>query len=126
MREVHQTYTIHAPVEVVWDALVNPKTIEAWGAGYATMDDKAGTEFKLWGGDIYGKNLEVIKNKKLVQEWYGGTWEKPSLVIFELDSKGKSTTLTLTQTGIAEEHIKDIADGWKQYYLGAIKTLLES
>ncbi|MFI5265497.1 MAG: SRPBCC domain-containing protein [Candidatus Levyibacteriota bacterium] len=126
MKAIHQTYTIHSSVKKVWDALVNPKTIEKWGAGFAKMDDKVGTEFKLWGGDIYGKNVEVVKNKKLVQEWFGGVWDKPSQVKFELTSKGNSTVVALTQTGVPEKDVEDIAGGWKEYYLGPLKSLLES
>lgn len=120
-----QEYEINAPIHNVWDALTNPTTIEAWGAGFADMKDTVGYEFKLWGGDIHGKNLEVISEKVLKQEWYGGNWEKPSIVTFELEEKNKKTTLKLTQTDVPEKAIKDIEDGWKEYYLGPLKDLLE-
>lgn len=89
------------------------------------MSGKENAEFELWGGDIHGKNIEVVKNKILKQEWYGGDWEKPSIAIFELMEKDGKTIVTLTNTGVPEEEIDSIADGWDRYYIGEIKKLLE-
>lgn len=125
MKIIEQTYFINAPIEKVWQALVDPKVIEAWGGGPAEMNDMPGTKFKLWGGEVFGTNLEVITNKKLVQEWYGGEWDYPSKVTFILISEGDSTELELTHEDVPEKEVDEINDGWSQYYLGPIKELLE-
>ena len=125
MKEIKQTYLINSPVEKVWDALVNPKVIEKWSGVPAKMDDKAGTKFELWGGDMHGTNTKIVKNKLLEQDWYGGDWDKPSKVRFELSAKNNQTEVTLTHSGVPEEEVNDFADGWKRYYLGEIKKLLE-
>ena len=125
MKTIKQEYHIMAPLEKVWDALVNPKTIDKWGAGPAEMNDKVGTEFRLWGGDLYGKNLKVIKEKKLVQDWTEGDWEKPSKVTFTLTHKDGCTTVYLLQKDVPDKDASDIEDGWNRYYLGQIKKLLE-
>ena len=76
MKRIEKRYSIRAPAEKVWSALVDTALIERWGAGPGVvMDEKPGTAFKLWGGDIHGRNLEVDRWKKLVQEWYGGDWD---------------------------------------------------
>lgn len=59
MKTIKQTYQINAPSSRVWQALIDPKIIDKWGGGPAHMNDKVGTEFTLWGGDIYGKNLRL-------------------------------------------------------------------
>ena len=53
---IKQHYVIKAPVAKVWRSFVDPKVIDSWGGGPAKMDDKVGTKFSLWGGDIYGIN----------------------------------------------------------------------
>lgn len=134
MKSLTKTYLINAPVLKVWDALVNPATIEEWGGGPAVMNSEPGFEFSLWDGQIFGKNLEVKPNEELTQEWFGGEWKEPSLVSFKLKSinepfgsaQGKQTELTLFQERIPDEEYKDIDEGWDLYYLGAIKTLLGS
>jgi len=125
MKTIQQEYQINAPLEKVWKALVDSKVIEKWGAGPAKMSDEVGFEFELWGGDIHGKNIELVKNKKLVQEWYSGNWPTPSRATFTLSPKDGGTMVTLTHENVPDEEEKDIADGWKRYYLGQIKELLE-
>lgn len=124
MKTIKQTYHIKAPIEEVWQALVDPKIIEKWSGSSAKMDDKVGTKFELWDGDIYGTNTEVIKNKKLVQDWYGGKWDKPSKATFLLKSKDGETDLELVHENVPDDGENDFDDGWKTYYLGEIKKLL--
>jgi uncharacterized protein YndB with AHSA1/START domain len=125
VKTIKQVYKIKAPVSEVWRALTDPKYITAWGGGPAEMDDKVGTDFKIWGGDIHGKNIEVVPQKKLVQDWYGGDWAEPSIVTFELTSEPDGTRITLSQKNVPDDEFTDISDGWKDYYLGPLKDYLE-
>lgn len=125
MKTIRKSYLIAAPQDKVWQALVTPKIIDRWGAGPATMDDRVGTEFSLWGGDIHGTNTEVVPNKKLVQDWFGGDWEKPSKVTIKLTDENGKTRIDLTHTDLPEKEAKSFASGWDEYYFGAIKNLVE-
>lgn len=126
---IKQRYLVKADLEKVWDALVNPKVIEQWGAGPAVMKSEVGFKFSLWGGDVWGKNLEVVIPKngtgRLVQEWYGGEWETPSIVTFKLNENNGSTEIILDHKGVPKSEVKDISAGWNDYYIGQIKKLLE-
>lgn len=137
MKTVNQTYLINAPAEKVWQALVDPKIIDDWGGSPAKMSGKEGFEFSLWGGDIHGKNIQVIPRKKLVQDWMYGEWDEYSKVTFnlsekddplrrEVKSKVSKTRLDLIHENIPDKEAKDIADGWKRYYMGPLKSLLEN
>lgn len=126
MKTIKQSYIIKAPLEKVWQALIDPKIIDDWGGGPAVMEDKEGFEFSIWGGDISGKNLEVITNKKLVQEWKEDDWDNFSKVSFTLSKEGDKTKLDLLHEDIPDSEAKDIEDGWKTYYLGPLKELLEN
>jgi len=125
MKSFSQKYYIHAPVKKVWQALTDAKIIEAWGGGPAKMSDKAGFSFSLWGGDTWGKNIKVVPEKLLVQEWYGGKWDEPSIVSFSLSEKMGNTALLLKHENLPDDGWKDFADGWKDFYLGPLKKLLE-
>ncbi len=127
MKSIKQSYTINVPAKDVWQALVDPKIIDKWGAGKSVMDDKPGFEFSLWNGSIWGKNIEVVKQKKLVQQWYAEKkWEKPSIVTFTLEEKSGKTTVSLLHTDIPDSEYQGISKGWNDYYLGKIKNLLEN
>lgn len=125
MKIIKQKYLIKAPVEKVWDALVNPEVIKRWSGSPAKMDGNVGTSFKLWGGEMYGTNTKVVEYKLLEQDWYGGDWAKPSKASFELISKNYQTEVLLIHKGFPEEEMDDFAEGWNSYYLGAIKKMFE-
>lgn len=127
MKIIKKQYQILAPREAVWDALVNPRTIEKWGGGPAKMSDKRGEKFSLWGGDIHGTNIEIVPQKKLVQEWYSSDDpDKATKVTFSLTDKGGLTVLNLIHEGVSDKVFDSIDEGWDTYYLGEIKKLLES
>jgi uncharacterized protein YndB with AHSA1/START domain len=125
MKKLRQTYHIKAPVKKVWQALVDPTAIEEWGAGPAKMGDKVGTRFELWGGDIHGVNTEVVKEKKLAQDWFAYDWRKASKVTFTLEPEEGGTKVVLVHENVPDNEYNDIRDGWRQYYLGPMKRFLE-
>jgi activator of HSP90 ATPase len=126
MKNLKKIYTLHSTPEFIFKALTNPLTIEIWSGSSAVMEPIAGTEFSLWDGDITGKNLEIIENKKLVQQWYFEGEEYESIVTILLEATSKSTTrLELLHTNIPEEAFENIAEGWDKYYIKPLKLLVE-
>ena len=126
MKTIKQTYLINSSLGEVWKALTNPKYIDGWGGGPAEMDDKVGTKFEFWGGDIFGKNIEIIPLKKIKQEWFGGNWEKPSIVTFTLTEEKETVKIDLLHTDVPDNEARNIDEGWKEYYLGPLKKYLEN
>ena len=124
-KTIRKVYKISATVDKVWQALVDPAVINEWGGGPSKMDSKIGTDFDLWDGDIYGKNIEVVSKSKLVQEWFGGDWAKPSIVTFTLKNDNSETILELEQIDVPDEEFEDIESGWDDYYIGPMKQMLE-
>lgn len=125
MPTIEQTYEMNATPEQVFDALVNPNIIQNWSEDEVKMSAEVGAAFSLWGGQMFGTNLEVVKNKKLVQEWCYDQWEKPSKVTFTIKVKDKKTIVDLLHEDVPEKSVNSIADGWDAYYLGAIKRMFE-
>lgn len=127
MKTIKQIYHIKAPIDEVWKGLTDPNYIDEWGGGPVKMNDKVGTKFEFWGGDIYGTNTEVDPQKKLVQDWYGGEWPKPSKVTFLLKRvSDNKTQLNLLHENLPDDQADNFDDGWKQYFLGPMKEYLEN
>ncbi len=125
-KTIKKVYKISSTVDQVWQALVDPAVIDKWGGGpKSKMDSNVGTEFEMWNGDIYGKNIEVISKSKLVQEWYGGDWAKPSIVTFTLKEDNSDTILELEQIDVPDDEFEDIESGWDEFYIGPMKQMLE-
>jgi activator of HSP90 ATPase len=116
---------IEATPEEIFLALTNPFTIELWSGSPAKMDDKVGTEFELWDGDICGCNLQIIANKELVQEWYFDGSPEPSIVTIKLHPQKTGTQVEVKQTNVPEDAYRNMDEGWREYYLGAIKRFFE-
>ncbi len=125
MKDFKKYYIIPAEPNEVYTALTNPFTLELWTGYKANMDDKVGTEFSLWDGDISGKNLEIEENKKIVQEWFFGDQKDKSIVTIKLFEDKKGTQVELKHQNIPDDDFADIADGWDEYYFGALKTFFE-
>jgi len=122
---IKQIYKIKISVKKVWAALVQSKHIAAWSGSLAKMSAKKGARFSLWGGEIFGKNILVEPEKKLVQEWYGGKWKKPSIVEISLSEHKGVTEIKLIHKDVPPKEVKEFASGWKDYYFGPIKKYLE-
>jgi len=101
MKDFKKYYILPVPPEEVYLALTNPLTIELWSGEKAEMSTEPGTEFSLWDGSIVGRNLEFETGKKIVQQWYFGEQQEPSIVTIRLhtDPRGTSTTLTYDALG---------------------------
>lgn len=125
MPTIQKTYEMNASPEEVFEALVNPELIEDWSGDEAKMTANVGGEFSLWGGQMFGTNLEVIKNKKLVQEWCYDQWKDPSKVTFTIKAKGKKTIVDLLHEDVPEKSLNSISDGWDSFYLGAMQQMFE-
>jgi activator of HSP90 ATPase len=120
MKTFKKTFKINAEPSDVYSALTNPYTIELWSGYPAEMSAEPGSEFSLWEGDITGKNLEFVQDKKVVQEWFFGDQTAKSIVTISIVPDGENSLVTVEQTNIPDEDFADIAEGWREYYIGAI------
>ena len=120
MKTFKKTFKINAEPSDVYSALTNPYTIELWSGYPAVMSEDPGSEFSLWEGDIAGKNLEFVKDRKVVQEWYFGEQKEISVVTITIQPDREDSQVTVEHTNIPDEEFEGIAEGWREYYLGAI------
>jgi activator of HSP90 ATPase len=120
MKTFKKIFKINAEPSDIYSALTNPYTIELWSRYPATMSEIPGSEFSLWEGDITGKNLEFVRDKKVVQEWYFGEQKGKSIVTITIQADREDSLVTVEHTNIPDEDFADIAEGWREYYFGAI------
>jgi activator of HSP90 ATPase len=120
MKNFKKTFRINAEPADVYSALTNPYTIELWSGYPAVMSEVPGSEFSLWEGDITGRNIEFIKDRKVVQEWYFGDREEKSIVTISIFPDRDNSSVTVDHTNIPDEDFAGISEGWREYYIGAI------
>ena len=122
MKTFKKTFRINTEPSDVYAALTNPYTIELWSGYPAIMSTEPGSDFSLWEGDITGKNIEFIPDRKVVQEWYFGDQKEISIVTITIKGEGGASLITVEHTNIPDEDFDDISEGWREYYMGAIAS----
>jgi activator of HSP90 ATPase len=125
MKDFKKYYKIKAEAQDIFACLTNQFTIELWTGYPAKIEAKEDTEFELWGGDISGKNIRIEPNKLLVQQWYFDEQEAESIVTIKLHELNNAVSVELSHTNIPDEVYEEFANGWNEYYFGAIKEFLE-
>ena len=121
MKNYKKYYLLAAPPEEVYHALTIPATIQLWTGEAADMSLEPGSEFSLWDGSIVGKNIEFDAGKKIVQQWYFGEQQEPSIVTITLHPNKQGTSVELTHTNIPDDDFDDIVQGWDEAYFGSLQ-----
>lgn len=125
MKDYKQYFIIPAQPEEIYLALTNPATLQLWTGEPAEMSTEPGSEFSLWEESIIGKNLEFETNKKIVQQWYFGDQEPPSIVTIKLHPHKQGTSVELLHTNIPDEDFDEIVAGWNSNYFSSLKEFYQ-
>lgn len=125
MKTFKQYTLLPASPEEVYLALTKDLSIKLWTGAEVEFTDEPGTEFSLWEGDIVGKNLELDFGKKIVQQWYFGEENEPSIVTIKLHPDKKGTSMEFVQTNIPEEDYDDFTAGLKEQYFAGLEDFFE-
>ena len=127
MKTIKQIVKFNSSPHEIYSALINSEKHSAFTEAEAKISEKVGGKISAYDGWIEGENLELEKNKKIVQKWRGGDWPKGiySIVKFELKKIKNGTELIFTQTGVPEEFYEDVKEGWEEYYWKKIKKFLK-
>ncbi len=131
---------INAPVDKVWDALVNPEIVKRYMFGTNVNSDwKIGSKI-TWKGEWKGKPYEdkgiitKMEPGKIIQYSHysplSGLPDIPenykNIVTTELSPNGKLTSVTLTQDHIETEKSREESEKNWQMMLDSMKKVVEA
>ncbi len=124
---IEQTVFFKASPEEIYDALLDPRKHSEFTGSPATTSAKKGATFTAWEGYITGKNLELVKGKKIVQEWK--TTEFPdgypfSRLELTLTPKKGGTELKMVHSKVPADQVAEYTGGWKSSYWDPLKEYL--
>jgi uncharacterized protein YndB with AHSA1/START domain len=125
---ITQTANIRSTPDKVYDALMDSKKHAAFTGSAAKISGVVGGKFTAWDGYIMGKNLELIKGKKIVQEWSTTEWPEgypPSRLVITLSKSKGGTLLKMVHSKVPASQRDDYAQGWRDYYWAPLKAFLE-
>jgi uncharacterized protein YndB with AHSA1/START domain len=124
---IGQTVFFKASPEDVYDALLDPKKHAEFTGSPATTSHDEGASFTAWGDYITGKNLELVKGKKIVQEWKTSEWPDGypvSRLELILTAKNGGTQLEMIHSNVPAEQVSEYSGGWKSAYWEPLKEYL--
>ena len=118
MKTIKQTVIINAKPQEVYEAIVDAKKHAEFTGAEVKFENRAGGKFDIWGGELTGENVELVKGKKIVQKWRASDWPEGhfSDLTITLESENEGTRLVLVQENVPDDKADDIDDGWHQYY----------
>jgi len=125
---IAQKVIISASPEEVYNALLDPKKHSDFTGSKATGRVIVGAKFTAWDGYISGKNLELEKGKRIVQQWITTDWPDdypPSKLEFSLKKVGNKTELTMLHSDIPADQEKELEQGWIDFYWSPLKSYFE-
>jgi activator of HSP90 ATPase len=136
---IHQEPAFKASRKRVYEALTDAKQFQKVvllgaamksgmiPAGKATeISTEAGGTFSLFGGYIFGRNIELVPNERIVQAWRTAEWDPGaySIARFELAEQGAGTKIIFDHTGFPKGAGEHLAAGWKANYWEPLEKFL--
>jgi activator of HSP90 ATPase len=120
---LHQEAEFNASPQRIYEVLLDSKQFAACTGMQAEIDPKEGGAFSTFGGQIVGRNVELVPNQRIVQAWRPAHWDPGiySIVRFELKPQGSETLLILDHTGFPEGDFDHLSSGWQSHYLEPLK-----
>ena len=125
---IRQKVLIPATPDEVYEAYTDPKKHAAFTDSKATFTAKIGGNFTAWDEYIFGKNLELEKGKRIVQEWSTTEWPEgypPSRLELTFTKKGNSTEIQMVQSNVPVEQKEELEEGWTEFYWEPLKEHFE-
>lgn len=111
----------------VYDALLDSKQFTAFSGVPGEIHREAGGTFALFDGQILGRNVELIPDRRIVQAWRAASWSEGiySIAKFEFEARGSGTRLVFDHTGFPPALRASLASGWQTHYFGPLKKYFE-
>lgn len=136
---IHQEAVFKAGRKRVYDALTDADQFRkvaqlsaaaqsgmALGNRPVEISRQPGGAFTLFGGHIFGRQIELVPGERIVQAWRVADW-KPgvySIVKIELADQGAGTRLILDHAGFPQGQAQHLAEGWKANYWQPLEKFL--
>ncbi len=127
-KAIEQTVRFSATPAELFEMYLDSKKHSAATGGTARMSRKVGGKFTAWEGQLNGKNLLIVKNQMIVQEWRSSQWkasDSPSILILTFSKAPGGSQVDLTHVNVPEHDHAGVTKGWTKYYWEPWKKYLK-
>jgi activator of HSP90 ATPase len=125
---IHQEIDFPAMPARIYEILLDAKQFSAFSKEPAEIRGQPGGAFKLFGGRVDGRNVELVSNQRIVQAWRSAAWPagEYTIVRFALAPRGSGTRLTLDHAGFTEDKWESLSEGWHSHYWEPLRAYLKA
>lgn len=106
--------------DLLYDTYLNAeKHSQSLGGIQISISDRIGADFSIYGHYVQGRNIDLIKNKLIVQRWRAADWDESnmdSIVTIQLQKQDKDTLLILVHANIPIENLSEVKRHWEEFY----------
>jgi uncharacterized protein YndB with AHSA1/START domain len=116
--------TLPAPPEVVYEAWLDSKGHTAMTGGEAKMSKRVGAAVSAWDGYITGKNIELVKGRRIIQSWRTTQFteaDPDSIITVTLAPTKTGSRLTLHHAKVPDGQTSYEKGGWQENYFKPMK-----
>jgi activator of HSP90 ATPase len=124
---IKQTVTFKATPHEVYETLMDSKKHATFTGGKASISRRIGGKISAYDDYIAGKNIELVPDKKIIQDWRAIDWPagRFSRVTFEFTNVPEGTRLDFTHADVPEGTEEEFTQGWIDNYWEPMKRYLE-
>jgi len=124
-RSITQTVVVSAAPASVYDAFVNARKHAAFTQSPASGRARVGAAFTAWGGYISGVHRQLVKDRKIVQDWRTTEWPEgapPSTLVLTFTRVKGGTKIRMVHSNVPAAQASSYRQGWKDYYWIPLKA----
>lgn len=123
---IHYEIDFHPSPQRLYGTILDQKQFAAFSGMAATIDATPGGAFSQFGGQIVGRTIELVPNRRIVQAWRPTHWDPGiySIAHFEFKPRAAETTLIFDHTGFPAGEYDHLDWGWNNHYWDPLKKFL--
>jgi len=116
--------SLPASPETIYETWLDSRGHSAMTGGKAKMSKKVGAEVSAWDGYITGKNIELVKGRRIVQSWRTNQFspaDPDSVITVTLALAKTGARLTLHHAKVPDGQTSYEKGGWQDHYFKPMK-----
>jgi activator of HSP90 ATPase len=116
---------IPAPAQQIYEMWLSSEGHSRMTGGRAEVQEGIGGAFKAWDGYIWGKTLELVPFRRIVQAWRTSEFPEDSpdsCVEILLEETVDGTKITLIHTDLPDGQAESYKQGWEDFYFTPMRA----
>ena len=122
---IHHEVTLEAAPERIYELLTNGAKFGEVTGRPGRGGGSAGSAFYLFDDWLEGRQIELVRNERIVQAWRFMDWDPGvySIVRFTLSPDGTGTRLVMDQIGVPQDFHEHVKTNWSEFYFRPFSQL---